>query len=56
MRDLISAAILIAALFGGTLAANKIYCSVRNAALTKAGQGLPGLSAITHSLTKRPKK
>jgi len=33
MNDLISTAILIATLFGGTVAADKIYISVRRAAL-----------------------
>ena len=32
MNDLISTAILIAKLFGGTVAADKIYISVRKAA------------------------
>ena len=42
MKDLISIAILVATIFGGTVAAEKIYSSVREAALTQAAQGLPG--------------
>jgi len=52
VKELISIAVLIAALFGGTLAAEKIYRSVREAALTKAAHGLPRLSSFTHSLTR----
>ena len=51
MKEIISIAILIATLFGGTLAAERIYCSVREAALTKAAQGLPSLSRFGHALT-----
>jgi hypothetical protein len=51
MDELISIAVLIATLFGGTIAANKIYCSVREAALTKAAHGLPSLSTFSHALT-----
>ena len=51
MRELISIAALIATLFGGTVIAGKIYCSVREAALTKAAQGLPRLSTFSHALT-----
>ncbi len=54
MRDLISTAILITTLFAGTIVAGKIYCSVRNATLTKAAHGLPSLSVLAGSLTKRP--
>lgn len=36
MKELISIAVLIATLFGGTVVAKKIYSSVREAALTKA--------------------
>jgi len=57
MKDLISIAILIATVYGGTVAAEKIYSSVREAALTKAAQGLPGLSPFANSLTsKKPRK
>ena len=52
MQDLISAAILIATLYGGTVAATKIHDAVREAALTKAAQGLPSLSTFSHALTK----
>ena len=52
MKDLISIAILVATIFGGTVAAEKIYSSVREAALTKAAQGLPGLSPFAASLTR----
>jgi len=52
MRELISIAILIATLFGGTLVAEKIYRSVREAALTKAAHGLPNLSPFAKTLTR----
>ena len=53
MKDLISIAILVATVFGGTVAAEKIYGAVRNAALTKAANGLPGLSPFAASLTRK---
>lgn len=53
MKELISIAVLIATLYGGTIIAGKIYCGVREAALTKAAQGLPGLSPFAASLTRR---
>jgi hypothetical protein len=53
MNDLISIAILVATVFGGTVAAEKIYNSVREAALTKASSGLPGLSPFAASLTRK---
>ena len=53
MKDLIRIAILVATLFGGTIAAEKIYSSVREAALTRAAKGLPGLSPFADSLTSR---
>lgn len=55
MNDLISIAVLVTTLFGGTVAADKIYCSVREAALTKAAQGLPRLSTFSHALTAPPR-
>ena len=51
MRELIGIAILIATLYGGTVASEKIYCAVREAALTKAAHGLPRLSPFAKSLT-----
>jgi hypothetical protein len=53
MQDLISAAILIATLLGGTVAAEKIHNTVREAALTKAAHGLPSLSHFASELTKK---
>jgi hypothetical protein len=52
MQDIISAVILVATLFGGTVAADKIYHAVQRAALTKAAQGLPPLSNLAAALTK----
>ena len=52
MQNIISAVILIATLFGGTVVADKIYHFVREAALTKAAEGLPKLSNFAASLTK----
>ena len=53
MNDLISIAILIATLFGGTVAADKIYDSVRRAALEKSAKGLPELGSFSKQLTKK---
>lgn len=53
MKDLISTAILIATLFGGAVAADKIYTSVRKAALEKSARGLPDLSPFARSLTRK---
>jgi hypothetical protein len=53
MNDLISTALLIATLFGGTVAADKIYVVVRKAALEKASQGLPNLAPFTKKLTSK---
>jgi hypothetical protein len=55
MQDLISVAILIATLFGGTVAAEKIHHAVREAALTKAVQNIPSLSPFSRTLTSQPK-
>lgn len=52
MQDLISLAIVIATLFGGTHTAKKIFNEVRIAALTKAAHGLPSLNKLSHGLTK----
>jgi len=55
MQDLISIAIIIATLFGGTYTAKKIYDEIRVASLTKASQGLHSLSKFSHQLTKKKK-
>jgi hypothetical protein len=52
MQEIISAVILVATLFGGTIAADRIYHAVQKAALTKAAQGLPRLSPFAAALTK----
>ena len=51
MKELIGIAVFIATIYGGTVASVKIYCAVREAALTKAAQGLPRLSPFARSLT-----
>lgn len=53
MNDLISTAILIATLFGGTVAADKIYISVRRVALEKASSGLPRLVPFAASMSRK---
>jgi len=53
MQDLISIAIIIATLFGGTYTAKKIYEEVKVAALTKAAHGLPSLSKFSQKLIKK---
>jgi len=52
MKELIGIAVLIATLYGGTLAAGRICELVREAALTKAAHGLPKLSPFAASLTR----
>jgi len=52
MQDLISAAILIATLFSGTVVAGKIHRTVRDAALTKTAHGLPSLHRFAIGLTR----
>jgi len=52
MKELIGIAVLIATLYGGTLAAGRICELVREAALTKAAHGLPKLSLFAASLTR----
>ena len=56
MKDLINIAVLIATLYGGTVIAEKIHHAVREAALTKAAQGLPSLSSFSHVVTSSPKE
>lgn len=53
MKELISIAILIATLYGGSILGNRILDSVREAALAKAAHGLPRLSTMSGSLTSR---
>ncbi len=53
MNDLISTAILIAAIFGGTIAADRIFVSIRRAALQKSAQGLPNLAPFARHLKKK---
>ena len=56
MKELISVAVLIATLYGGSVLGNRILNSVREAALTKAAIGLPRLSTMSRSLTSpKPK-
>ncbi len=56
MKELIGMATLVAALFGGTLLAEKIYQEVRIAALTKASKGLPKLAPFAAALTRNSQK
>ena len=56
MRELISAAALIATRYGGTLVGEKIFESVRQAALAKSAHGLPSLSNFNRQLIARTLK
>ncbi|MBL7543389.1 MAG: hypothetical protein JNL11_06205 [Bdellovibrionaceae bacterium] len=56
MNDLINTAILIDTLFGGTVAADRIYVSVRRTALEKSAKGLPNLAPFARQLTKKASK
>lgn len=51
VEELISIAVLIATLFGGTVVAEKVFVSVRHAALVKAAEGLPRLSPFAAKLS-----
>lgn len=51
MKELINIAVIAATLFGGTMAAEKIYVGVKQEALKKAAQGLPRLSPFAIKLT-----
>lgn len=55
MKELVGIALVVTALFGGTIIAEKIYVEVRQAALTKAAQGLPRLSPFAIKLTSGSK-
>lgn len=55
MKELISIAVVVTTLFGGTITAEKIYFEVRQAALAKASEGLPRLAPFSKSLTTRSK-
>ena len=52
MENIINTAILVATLYAGTMAAEKFHDAVREAALTKAAQGLPSLSKFASGLTR----
>lgn len=52
MKEPISVAVLIAGLYGGSLAGEHILRSIRKAALTKAAIGLPRLGTFSKSLTR----
>lgn len=54
VKELIGVAVLIAGIFGGTVMADRILQETRKAALTKAAQGLPPLSAFAAGLTRAP--
>ena len=45
----------VAAMFGGSIVAQKIFVAVRSAALTKSASGLPKLSDFSQKLTKKNK-
>jgi hypothetical protein len=51
MKELISIAVLVATLYGGSLLGERIFQYVRKEALTKAASGLPRLSKFSQRLT-----
>ena len=53
MKGLMELIITISLLCGGGYITKKVYITVRNAALTKASQGLPSMSAFNERLTGR---
>ncbi len=50
MKEIISAALLIVSMWGGTIVIKGIHDSFRKAALEKAAQGLPSLIDIQRNL------
>jgi hypothetical protein len=56
MSEIINAVVIVAAIAGSGFIAKKALDEVRVAALTKAAQGLPSLSAYTKKLTAKPVK
>lgn len=56
MKELISIAVLIASMYGGSLLGDKILKTARREALTKTAQGLPQLSTLSHALTQQKSK
>lgn len=56
MKELISVAVLIASLYGGSIVGGRIFHSLREASLTKAAIGLPRLSSISQSLIAQKRK
>lgn len=53
MKELISIAVLIASIYGGSLLGEKILKTAQREALTKTAQGLPPLSTLSHALTRQ---
>lgn len=56
MKELVSVAILIASLCGGSIVGIRILRSAREVTLTKASRGLPRLSPLSHSLTRQTRR
>lgn len=52
MKELIGIAVLIAGIFGGTIAAERIFQEVRLATLGKSTRGLPRLAPFARVMTK----
>lgn len=53
MKEIISAAMLVVSLFAGTHYLKEFHSIVQRAALEKAAQGLPSLTAMTHALQRK---
>lgn len=56
MKELISVAVLVASMYGGSLLGEKILKTVQKEAITKTAQGLPPFSTFSHALTRQKSK
>lgn len=56
MKEIISAALMIVSIWGGTAALKSIHDGIRKAALEKAAQGTPPLTGFANALTSRRPK
>lgn len=55
MKEIISAVVMLAMMFGGSVALKGLYSIVQRAALEKAAKGLPSLTQMTHALQQKKK-
>ena len=56
MKEIISAVLFVASLYGGTVVLENIHDSLRKMALEKAARGMPSLSEMSRSLSGEGRK